>query len=363
MPPRRPLEVTIRAIFCYRQTNGAISTAQQNGSGKKMEQLILMGHVFAVFQLIILLLDIIFVIGLITGGGGSASVIGGLLLAVAMVASFYFTRLGGKRVDDEGGIDWAPAFQKPEVFYKGMDKDEVDLIQVTFALVFTELCAFFLEDGAYIGVAFAGLVLESPSFLDRLNARLTWFKVFCAGLISILAFLVAVSKSCCAKCCNDDDDDDEEQGGSGSNQDDANTDSCCVKFWKYFFFMGFWCYVFTFWSFALASITSIAKDEETGGDGRLWWGYYGFYWPPGIYFGYVLWRHGRDTNNSNASIATGGSTRASTSIATGGKNSKGSVDSSKKQRSRIPGGGDESQGDPTQSREDGDDASSTTSGA
>jgi hypothetical protein len=353
------LEVVIRALFCYKQTDEAISNAQHHAvDANKMERLIVISHVFAIFQLLIFVLDIIFVIGLLADGG-SASVVGGLLLAIAMAASFNFTRLGGKRMDDDGGLDWAPAFQNSSRFYKGIPKEQVEMIQLTFALVFTELCAFFLEDGAYIGVAFSGLGDSEPSFLDRLNARLTWFKAFCAGLISILAFLVAVSMSCCKGCCKDDDDgdndnDEEQDTWNHNDDDDEDEDSFCVKFWKYFFFMGFWCYVFTFWSFALASITEIAKGNGgLGADGSLWWGYYGFYWPPGIYFAYLLWKYGKnDKNGGTTSNSSGGSSRAA---GVGSNNKK-----SKASNSRCAAGSTDQPADPTQNRKDGDAPSSTT---
>lgn len=154
------------------------------------------------------------------GGGNNdnneSTVVEGTILLIGMIFAYAVHSLGERRIVQDGGCYWAPFFfTRPDRYYRSFPVESRRRLRLLFAIAFTEVAAFFFEDGAYIAIfgkpASRAVIDEFDRFntLDLINLWLTFVRTVLTGIILCATLAATLNCGWCRKAflAGDKDDD------------------------------------------------------------------------------------------------------------------------------------------------------------
>ena len=162
---------------------------------QKLRALQIIAHAFHVLELVDFIMDFVFVVTRLFPAGNYAEgsiVICGMVIAWAV--SYY-----GQRQLQKGGIKYAPYGIPFDKFYRHMPARR-KIHPLLYTISFTELAAFFFEDGVFIAsIQSLDLYDTQDGIFDRFILWLTLLKSLSAGLFAVCTFIATSNCNYCSE--------------------------------------------------------------------------------------------------------------------------------------------------------------------
>mmetsp|Transcript_28781 Transcript_28781/g.69712 ORF Transcript_28781/g.69712 Transcript_28781/m.69712 type:complete len:470 (+) Transcript_28781:147-1556(+) len=200
---------------------------------RKLRAFHIIAHAFHVLELVDFIMDFVFVLTRLFPAGNYAEgsiVICGMV--IAWTVSYY-----GQRQLQKGGIKYTPYGIPFDKFYRHMPARR-KIHPLLYTISFTELAAFFFEDGVFIAsIQSLDLYDTQDGTFDRFILWLTLLKSLSAGLFAACTFIATINCNYCSEqklcldcyCCCKDHSDADGDDGITETMEQHNCCSMCKK--------------------------------------------------------------------------------------------------------------------------------------